>query len=95
VYSSVLHYLRGIAKAGSDDGRVVAETMRATRVNDVFVSDGEIRPDGRLIHDFYTVEVKSPKESARPWDYYKLTGHIAGSNAMQPLSETRCPYLKS
>jgi branched-chain amino acid transport system substrate-binding protein len=95
VYSSVLHYLRAVAKAGSDEGRAVAEAMRATRVNDVFVSDGEIRPDGRLVHDFYTVEVKSPKDSARPWDYYRITGHIAGGDAMQPLSETRCPYLKS
>lgn len=95
VYSSVLHYLRAIAQAGTDEGRVVAEAMRATRVNDVFVSNGEIRPDGRLVHDFYTVEVKSPKESADAWDYYKITGHIAGRDAMQPLTETRCPYLKS
>jgi branched-chain amino acid transport system substrate-binding protein len=95
VYSSVLHYLRAIAKAESDDGRAVADTMRAMRVNDVFVSNGEIRPDGRLVHDFYTVEVKSPTESVGPWDYYRITGHIAGGDAMQPLSETRCPYLKS
>lgn len=94
VYSSVLHCLRAMAQSKSDDGRVVAEAMRAMPVNDVFVSAGQIRPDGRLVHDFYTVEVKRPNESTRPWDYYRLTGHIDGAQAMQPLSETRCPFLK-
>ena len=95
VYSSVLHYLRAMAEAKTDDGRVVAEAMRTKRVNDVFVKDGVIRPDGRLVHDFYIVEVKKPSESKRPWDYYKPVGEIAGAEAMQPLSETRCPYLKA
>jgi branched-chain amino acid transport system substrate-binding protein len=95
VYSSVLHYLRAVEEAKTDEGRAVAEAMRAKRVNDVFVKDGEIRPDGRLVHDFYIVEVKSPAESKAPWDYYKPVGEIAGAEAMQPLAETRCPYLKS
>jgi branched-chain amino acid transport system substrate-binding protein len=94
VYSSVLHYLRAMARAKTDEGPAVAEAMRRMRVNDVFVENGEIRPDGRLVHDFYTVEVKAPDESRRPWDYYKITGHIDGAQAMQPLSQTRCPYLK-
>ncbi|TDR93692.1 ABC transporter substrate-binding protein [Enterovirga rhinocerotis] len=94
VYSSVLHYLRAMKEAKSEDGRVVAEAMRGMRVNDVFTKDGVIRPDGRLVHDFYIVEVKSPAESKYPWDYYKPVGEIAGAEAMQPLSETRCPYLK-
>ncbi|MGA0598955.1 ABC transporter substrate-binding protein [Enterovirga sp. CN4-39] len=95
VYSSVLHYLRAMEEAKSDDGRVIAEAMRSKRVNDVFVKDGVIRADGRLVHDFYIVEVKKPSESKGPWDYYKPVGEIAGAEAMQPLSETRCPYLKT
>ena len=69
--------------------------MRATPVNDMFVHDGRIRPDGRMVHDLYIVQVKAPGESKAPWDYYKPVGTIAGEQAMQPLAETRCPYLKT
>ncbi len=94
-YSAVRHFLKSAQTAGSTDGPAVADAMRATPVNDVFVHDGHIRPDGRLIHDFYIVQVKAPNESKAPWDYYKQVAIIAGEQAMQPLSETRCPYLKS
>ncbi|WP_063928453.1 ABC transporter substrate-binding protein [Methylobacterium aquaticum] len=92
-YSAVRHYLRCCEAAQTVEGLAVAEKMRGTLVDDVFVRGGTIRPDGRLVHDFYVVQVKSPAESKAPWDYYKQVGSIAGSDAMQPLSETRCPYL--
>lgn len=94
-YSAVRHFLLSAQAAGSTDGPVVAEKMRSTPVDDVFVHDGHIRPDGRLVHDFYIVQVKTPAQSKAPWDYYNQVGAIAGDQAMQPLSETRCPYLKS
>lgn len=94
-YSAVRHFLLAAQAAGSTDGPAVAEKMRATPVNDTFVHDGRIRPDGRMVHDLYIVQVKSPGESKAPWDYYKQVGAIAGEQAMQPLSETRCPYLKT
>ncbi len=92
-YSAVRHFLKSAQLAGSTDGAAVAESMRSTPVDDVFVHDGHIRPDGRLVHDFYVVQVKSPAESRAPWDCYKQVGTIAGSEAMQPLAQTRCPYL--
>lgn len=94
-YSAVRHFLRSAQAAGSTDGSAASERMRATPVDDVFVHDGRIRPDGRLVHDFYIVQVKAPAESKAPWDYYKQVATIAGDQAMQPLSETRCPYLKA
>lgn len=94
-YSAVRHFLQAVNAAGSADGPIVAEKMRATPVNDVFVHDGRIRPDGRMVHNLYIVQVKSPAESKAPWDYYKQVGTIAGDQAMQPLAETRCPYLKA
>jgi len=90
-YSAVRHFLQAAQASGSIDGPAVAEKMRATPVNDVFVHDGHIRPDGRVMHDLYIVQVKSPAESKAPWDYYKQVGSIAGERAMQPLAETRCP----
>ena len=94
-YSAVKHFLQAANAAGSTDGPAVAEKMRAAPVNDVFVHGGTIRPDGRMVHDLYIVQVKSPAESKAPWDYYKQVGTIAGDQAMQPLAETRCPYLKA
>lgn len=93
-YSAVRHFLLAAQEAGSTDGPAVAETMRAMPVNDTFVHDGRIRPDGRMVHDLYIVQVKTPAESKAPWDYYKQVGTIAGGQAMQPLAETRCSYLK-
>ena len=92
-YSAVRHFLRSAQAAGCVDGRAVADRMRAVPVDDVFVRDGHIRPDGRLVHDFYVVQVKTSAESRAPWHVYKQVGTVAGSEAMQPLAQTRCPYL--
>ena len=94
-YSAVRHFLQAVQASGSIDGLAVAEAMRSTPVNDLFVHDGQIRPDGRLVHDLYIVQVKTPAESKAPWDYYKQVATLPGAEAMQPLSETRCPYLKT
>ncbi len=94
-YSAVRHFLKSVNAAGSADGTAVAEAMRLAPVDDVFVHGGRIRPDGRLVHDFYIWQVKAPAESKAAWDYYKQVGAIAGEQAMQPLAETRCPYLKT
>jgi branched-chain amino acid transport system substrate-binding protein len=90
VYSAVLHYLRAVRAAGTDDAKSVASTMRELRVNDFFAKGGAIRADGRLIHDMYLVEVKAPEESRRLWDYYKILSIIPGEHAFRPLGEGKC-----
>jgi branched-chain amino acid transport system substrate-binding protein len=90
VYSAVLHYLRAVRAAGSADGKAVASKMRELRVDDFFAKGGEVRADGRLIHDMYLVEVKAPEESRHPWDYYKILSKIPGSQAFRPLGEGKC-----
>jgi branched-chain amino acid transport system substrate-binding protein len=93
VYSSVLHYLRAVHAAGTDEAMTVAAKMRALRVDDFFAKGGEVRIDGRLIHDMYLVEVKAPEESRRPWDYYKILSTIPGNQAFRPLGEGKCPLV--
>jgi branched-chain amino acid transport system substrate-binding protein len=90
VYSSVLHYLQAVRAAGTDEAKAVASKMRELRVNDFFAKGGEVRADGRLIHDMFLVEVKAPEESRRPWDYYKILSIIPGEQAFRPLSEGKC-----
>lgn len=94
-YSAVRHYLLSMADAKSDDGPAVAEAMRARRVNDIFAQNGVVRVDGRMVHDFFIWEVKSPAESKEAWDYYKLLGQVAGDDAVPPLSLSTCRFVKS
>jgi branched-chain amino acid transport system substrate-binding protein len=94
VYSSTMHYLKAIQKAGTSDTASVMKAMKETPVNDFFAKNGKIREDGRMVHDLYLYEVKKPSESQYPWDYYKLVTVIPGDQAFQPLSESRCPLVK-
>src|SRR5215210_6672772 len=66
------HYLNAVKAIGTDDGERVIAQMKATPVNDFFAKGGVIRPDGRMVHDMYLMQVKTPAESKYPWDYFKL-----------------------
>jgi len=94
VYSSVLHYLRATAAAGSTDGKVVADKMRELPIKDPIMRNASIRPDGRVIHDMYLYEVKKPADSKGGWDYSKLVATIPAAEAFQPLADSTCPLVK-
>ena len=94
VYSAVLQYLKAIQATGTDNADVVVKKLKEMTLNDDFVKNGHIRADGRMVHEFYLFQVKSPVESKYPWDYYKLVAKIPGDQAFQPLSESRCPLIK-
>ncbi|MBI2242073.1 MAG: ABC transporter substrate-binding protein [Magnetospirillum gryphiswaldense] len=94
VYSSTLHYLRSVAAAGTDDWKKVSDTMRKLPINDPVMHNASIRADGRVIHDMYVYEVKSPAESKYPWDYLKKVGTVPAAEAFQPLSKSACPLVK-
>src|SRR6478672_10005366 len=85
-YSAVLHYLKAIAAAGTADGKAVAAKMRELPIDDAFAK-GRVREDGRMKHDMYLVEVKTPGESKAAWDYYKVLRRIPAEEVAQPLAE--------
>ena len=92
-YSSVMHYLKAVKAAGTDDtGKVMAQ-MKKTPVNDFFAKNGTIREDGRMVHDMYLLQVKKPSESTTPWDYYNVRATIPAAEAFQPLSASKCPLI--
>ena len=68
--------------------------MKKMKINDVFSQNGYVREDGRMVHDMFLVQVKSPKESKGPWDYYKVLDTIAGEKAFQPLAKSSCYLVK-
>jgi branched-chain amino acid transport system substrate-binding protein len=94
VYSAVLHYLKAIDAAKTDDGTKVIAKMKELPTDDPLFGKGTIRADGRKIHPAYLFEVKKPSESKGPWDYYKLIGTTPGDQAFRPLSESACPLVK-
>lgn len=93
-YSSTLHYLEAVEAAGTTDADAVMAKMREMPVNDFFAQDGVIREDGRMVHDMYVYQVKSPEESTSEWDVYKLVSVIPGEEAFRPLSESTCPLVQ-
>ncbi len=93
VYSAVFHYLKAVAAINSDDTDRVIEKMRATPVDDFYAPGARLRADNKLIHDFYLVQVKEPKELEKPWAYYKVLETITADVAYRPLSESDCPLV--
>ena len=92
-YSSTLHYLKAVEKAGTDEPDAVSKAMRELPINDMFAKDGRIREDGRMVHDMYLVQVKTPAESTGEWDLYKIVSTIPGEQAYRPIAETQCTKL--
>jgi len=92
-YSATTTYLKAVKIAGTTDGDKVMETLKKTKVDD-FYNKGYIRADGRMIHDMYLYEVKSPKEATTPWDYYKLVAKVPGEQAFTTPAESKCALLK-
>jgi branched-chain amino acid transport system substrate-binding protein len=93
-YSAAMFYLNAVKAAGTDDGDKIMAQMRKTKVNDMFAKNGEIRPDGRMVHDMYLMQVKKPSESKYPWDYYKVVATIPGAQAYTTKAETKCALWK-
>jgi branched-chain amino acid transport system substrate-binding protein len=93
VYSAVTHYLNAIKEVGSDQAKAVVDQMRATPVNDFFAKDGRVREDGRMVHDMYLAQVKTPEESKGRWDYLKILRTIPADQAFLPLEESTCSLV--
>jgi len=90
VYSSVLHYLKAVEAAKTDDGTKVIAQMKAMPTDDPLFGKGSIRKDGRKIHPAYLLEVKKPAESKGPYDYYKVRATIPADQAFRPEAEGGC-----
>jgi branched-chain amino acid transport system substrate-binding protein len=93
-YSATLQYLNAVKAINSDDPDKVLAQMRKTKVNDVFAKGGYIREDGRMVHDMYLMQVKTPEQSTEPWDYYNVVETIKGDAAWTAKADTKCPLWK-
>jgi branched-chain amino acid transport system substrate-binding protein len=93
LYSATLHYLKAVAASHARDPRTVLASMREMPIEDEVVRHAYLRPDGRMVHDYYVLQVKTPAESGGEWDIYRLLAIIPGEQAFRPMSAALCPKL--
>ncbi|ATD59023.1 ABC transporter permease [Janthinobacterium svalbardensis] len=93
-YSAAATYLKAVKALGTDDTEKVMAYLKKTKINDMFTQNGEVRPDGRMVHDMYLMEVKKPSESKYPWDYYKVVATVPGAQAYVTKAESKCSLWK-
>jgi len=93
-YSAVRHYLEAVKAINTDEADRIMAQMKATKINDMFATGGYIRPDGRMVHEMYLMQVKTPAESKYPWDYYKVVASVPGEQAFATKAESKCALWK-
>ncbi|WP_207536709.1 ABC transporter substrate-binding protein [Sabulicella rubraurantiaca] len=98
-YSAIVHYLKAVADMGAQQAKAsgveTVNRMKAMPTDDDAMGQGSIRPDGRRIQPSYLFEVKTPRESRGPWDYYKLLQTTPAEEAFRPMSEGGCSLVRS
>lgn len=94
VYSSIMHYLKAVEAAGTKDTNTVLAKMREMPIDDPLFGKGEVRIDGRAVHDMFLFKVKTPAQSKGEWDVYETLATIPAAQAFRPLNEGGCPLVK-
>ncbi|MDC8802217.1 ABC transporter substrate-binding protein [Halomonas pacifica] len=95
IYSSTMHYLNAVEATGSDDTTTVREHMMSQPIHDFFARNGHIRADGRMVHDMYLAQVKTPEQSEGEWDLYHILATIPADQAYRPLAESQCDLVQN
>jgi len=95
VYGSVLHYLKGVQAAGTDESGKVMAAMRAIPIQDAFIENATLRADGRVMREMYLARVKTPQESKKPWDYAAILKTVPAESAFRPVSDSVCPLVRT
>lgn len=95
MYGAILHYLKAVDQAGTDDTAAVTGQMKATPINDFMTRDGHIRDDGRTLRENYVFRVKTPAESKGEWDLYTQIATIPAAEAFAPADPKACPLVKA
>jgi branched-chain amino acid transport system substrate-binding protein len=93
-YSATLQYLKAVKAAGTKDSDAVVKKLKELPVDDMFAQGGKVLENGRMVHDLYLFEVKTPAESKKPWDYYKQLAVVPGDKAFPSAKDSGCPLTK-
>jgi branched-chain amino acid transport system substrate-binding protein len=94
-YCAAYHWLKAVKAVGSTDADAVVAKMKQTPVNDFYNTDVKIREDGRVMHEMYLWQVKTPADAKYKYDFCKLVANIPPDQAWRPMSEGGCPLVKA
>ena len=92
-YSSTLAYLHAVQAAKTIEGDKVVAQMGKAPIEDPLFGTVNVRKDGRAVHNMYVFEVKTPAESKKRYDDYKLVQTIPAEQAFRPLKDGGCPLV--
>ncbi|NVK43094.1 MAG: ABC transporter substrate-binding protein [Oceanospirillaceae bacterium] len=93
-YSMTMHYLKAVEAAGTDDSDAVMAKMKELKPEDFFARNAVLRADGRMVHDMYTVKIKSPDERRDADDIFKVVDVLSGDQVYEPMLP-QCNFAKS
>jgi len=94
-YAAALHWLKAVQAVGSTDSDAVVAKMKEMPVNDFYNTNVKVRADGRVMHQMYLWQVKTPAESKFVHDDCSHVATIAPEDAWRPLSQSECSLVKS
>ncbi len=94
-YSAVSRYLTEVdhlshEKIDPKDGRQLIAGLKRRPWSDSLFGETSVRRDGRVIHQTYLFQVKTPVESKKPWDYYNLLQTVSGVDSALSLEKSAC-----
>ena len=98
-YGIVTHYLRAVAQIGAAqakrDGRAAVDAMKAIPIDDDAFGSGHIRVDGRAVIPAYLLQVKTPAESLKAWDYCRVVSTLPPEQTVRPLAQSVCSLVRT
>ena len=98
-YAGTLAFLKAVdamdfasAKAS---GKAIVDQMKKMPTDDDAFGKCSFRQDGQFMCPSYLFQVKSPAESKKPWDYYKLVKTTSAEESYQSMATEGCPLVKA
>src|SRR3546814_14659711 len=91
-YSATLTYLKAVQAAGTTEADAVMKQLKTLKIDDMFAK-GYVRADGTMVHDLYLMQVKTPAESKKPWDYYKTVATLPGDDTFVQNTTGVCSLM--
>jgi branched-chain amino acid transport system substrate-binding protein len=83
-----------VKAVGTDDTDKVMAQLRKMKFNDMFMKNGWVRGDGRVVHDMYLMQVKAPSDSKEPWDYYNVVSVMKDEEPWTTKADSKCALWK-
>lgn len=94
-YGTVMHYLKAVKAAGTDEAKAVMAEMKKMPMNDFMTKNGKLRADGQGMRDMYLMQAKTPEESKGEWDLAKMVATVPADEAFRSPAESECKLLKT